>query len=38
MNSFRLSLYSQANLDGASNHGVSEALYFRDPDEKGIEL
>ena len=25
-------------LDGASDHGVSEALYFRDPDENGIEL
>ena len=25
-------------LDGASDHGVSEALYLRDPDENGIEL
>src|SRR3954465_8651476 len=25
-------------LDGASNHGVSEALYLRDPDENGVEL
>lgn len=25
-------------LDGASDHGVSEALYLRDPDEIGIEL
>ena len=25
-------------LDGASNHGVSEALYLRDPDQNGIEL
>ena len=26
------------SLDGASDHGVSEALYLRDPDENGIEL
>jgi catechol 2,3-dioxygenase len=25
-------------LDGASDHGVSEALYMRDPDGNGIEL
>jgi catechol 2,3-dioxygenase len=25
-------------LDGASDHGVSEAIYLRDPDENGIEL
>lgn len=25
-------------LDGASDHGVSLALYLRDPDENGIEL
>ena len=25
-------------LTGASDHGVSEALYLRDPDENGIEL
>jgi catechol 2,3-dioxygenase len=25
-------------LDGASDHGVSEALYLQDPDENGIEL
>lgn len=25
-------------LDGASDHGVSEALYLRDPDENGLEL
>src|ERR1700684_3771563 len=24
--------------DGASDHGVSEALYLRDPDENGVEL
>lgn len=26
------------SLDGASDHGVSEALYLRDPDENGVEL
>jgi catechol 2,3-dioxygenase len=26
------------HLDGASDHGVSEALYLRDPDDNGIEL
>jgi catechol 2,3-dioxygenase len=25
-------------LDGASDHGVSEALYLRDPDQNGMEL
>ena len=26
------------SLDGASDHGVSEALYLRDPDSNGVEL
>lgn len=26
------------SLDGASDHGVSEALYLRDPDNNGVEL
>ena len=26
------------SLDGASDHGVSEAIYLRDPDGNGIEL
>lgn len=26
------------SLDGASDHGVSEALYLRDPDDNGLEL
>ncbi len=26
------------DLDGASDHGVSEALYLRDPDQNGVEL
>lgn len=25
-------------LDGAADHGVSEALYLRDPDRNGVEL
>jgi catechol 2,3-dioxygenase len=25
-------------LDGASDHGVSEAIYLRDPDNNGVEL
>jgi catechol 2,3-dioxygenase len=25
-------------LDGAADHGVSEALYLRDPDWNGVEL
>jgi len=26
------------SLDGASDHGVSEALYLHDPDDNGVEL
>lgn len=29
---------AEVSLDGASDHGVSEALYLRDPDGNGIEL
>jgi catechol 2,3-dioxygenase len=29
---------AKISLDGASDHGVSEALYLRDPDENGVEL
>jgi catechol 2,3-dioxygenase len=25
-------------IDGAADHGVSEAIYIRDPDDNGIEL
>jgi catechol 2,3-dioxygenase len=25
-------------LDGAADHGVSEAIYLRDPDDNGVEL
>jgi catechol 2,3-dioxygenase len=31
-------LYSETPLSGASDHGVSEALYLTDPDGHGIEL
>ncbi len=27
-----------AGIDGASDHGVSEAIYLRDPDGNGIEI
>jgi catechol 2,3-dioxygenase len=29
---------AKISLDGASDHGVSEALYLRDPDNNGVEL
>ena len=29
---------SKIPLEGASDHGVSEALYLRDPDDNGVEL
>lgn len=29
---------AQVPLEGASDHGVSEALYLRDPDGNGVEL
>ena len=31
-------IVAEIPLDGASDHGVSEALYLRDPDENGVEL
>jgi catechol 2,3-dioxygenase len=31
-------MHARVPLDGASDHGVSEALYLRDPDQNGIEL
>ncbi len=31
-------LEAKISLDGASDHGVSEALYLRDPDDNGVEL
>jgi catechol 2,3-dioxygenase len=35
---FRRLMDAGISLDGASNHGVSEALYLRDPDQNGVEL
>jgi catechol 2,3-dioxygenase len=29
---------TDTRLTGASDHGVSEALYLRDPDQNGVEL
>jgi len=29
---------AKVTIDGASDHGVSEAIYLRDPDENGVEL
>ena len=31
-------LDASVDLEGASDHGVSEALYLRDPDGNGVEL
>ena len=31
-------VHARVPLDGASDHGVSEALYLRDPDDNGLEL
>ena len=36
--SLRRLLDAGIELDGATDHGVSEALYLRDPDENGVEL
>lgn len=36
--SLRRLMAANIKLDGASDHGVSEALYLRDPDENGVEL
>jgi catechol 2,3-dioxygenase len=35
---FRRLLDAGWRLDGAADHGVSEALYLRDPDQNGVEL
>ena len=29
---------ADVQIDGAADHGVSEAIYIRDPDENGVEL
>ena len=35
---FRRVIAAGIALDGAADHGVSEALYLRDPDQNGVEL
>jgi catechol 2,3-dioxygenase len=35
---FRRLIEANIPLEGASDHGVSEALYLRDPDDNGVEL
>jgi catechol 2,3-dioxygenase len=35
---FRRLVKAGVPLDGASDHGVSQALYLRDPDQNGVEL
>ncbi len=37
-NALRRLRSARVALDGASDHGVSEALYLRDPDGNGVEL
>jgi catechol 2,3-dioxygenase len=29
---------AEIEIEGASDHGVSEAIYLRDPDDNGVEL
>jgi catechol 2,3-dioxygenase len=31
-------LAAGVEIDGAADHGVSEAIYLRDPDDNGVEL
>jgi catechol 2,3-dioxygenase len=31
-------LAAQISLEGAADHGVSESIYLRDPDDNGVEL
>jgi catechol 2,3-dioxygenase len=35
---FRQALHAGGEIEGAADHGVSEAIYFSDPDGNGIEL
>ncbi len=35
---FRWLVEAEYPIDGASDHGVSEAIYLRDPDGNGVEL
>ncbi len=38
VDSYRRLHNANIRLDGAADHGVSEALYLRDPDGNGVEL
>jgi catechol 2,3-dioxygenase len=31
-------MQADISLEGAADHGVSEAIYLRDPDGNGVEL
>ncbi len=35
---FARALKAGVEIEGAADHGVSEAIYFRDPDGNGIEI
>jgi catechol 2,3-dioxygenase len=37
-NALRRLVEAGVRIDGASDHGVSEAIYLRDPDQNGVEL
>src|ERR1051326_3858790 len=37
-NALRRVMAAKIPLEGAADHGVSEALYLRDPDDNGVEL
>lgn len=37
-NALRRLIDAGIRLDGAADHGVSESLYLRDPDQNGVEL
>ncbi len=37
-NALKAVVEAGVSIGGASDHGVSEAVYLRDPDENGIEL
>jgi catechol 2,3-dioxygenase len=38
VDALRRVLAAGVELDGASDHGVSESIYLRDPDDNGVEL
>jgi len=35
---FKRLLDHGVSIEGAADHGVSEAIYLRDPDDNGVEL